>query len=133
MPLIHNGQEAGHDKRLEFFERDPIVWREHPHGELYRRLFALRHANTALWNAPWGAAMVRVPNADPTRVFSFVRRNERDKVFAAFNFSPEPVRTTFRESLFCGTYTDFTTGERVDLAEDLALAMAPWSYRVFVV
>jgi hypothetical protein len=77
--------------------------------------------------------MVRVPNADPTRVFSFVRRNERDKVFAAFNLSPEPVRTTFRESLFCGTYTDFTTGERVDLAEDLALAMAPWSYRVFVV
>ena len=67
MPLIYNGQEAGHDKRLEFFERDPIVWQEHPHGELYRRLFALKHANTALWNAPWGARMVRVPNSDKTR------------------------------------------------------------------
>ena len=30
MPLVYNGQEAGYDKRLEFFERDPIQWREHP-------------------------------------------------------------------------------------------------------
>jgi hypothetical protein len=35
MPLVDGGQEAGNDKRLEFFERDPIVWREHPLGELY--------------------------------------------------------------------------------------------------
>ncbi len=27
MPLIYSGQEAGNDKRLEFFEQDPIVWR----------------------------------------------------------------------------------------------------------
>lgn len=42
MPLIYSGQEAGNDRRLEFFERDPIVWREHPLGELYRKLFALK-------------------------------------------------------------------------------------------
>ena len=63
MPLIYNGQEAGNDKRLAFFERDPIEWQEHPHGDLYRRLFALKKANTALWNAPWGARMVHVPNS----------------------------------------------------------------------
>ena len=32
MPLIYSGQEAGNDKRLEFFERDPIVWRDHPNA-----------------------------------------------------------------------------------------------------
>ena len=46
MPLVYNGQEAGYDKRLEFFERDPIVWRDHPHGDLYRRLFALQARRT---------------------------------------------------------------------------------------
>ncbi len=69
MPLIYSGQEAGNDRRLEFFERDPIVWREHPQGELYRKLFALKRTNTALWNARWGARMVNVPNSLPaTRV-----------------------------------------------------------------
>ena len=68
------------DKRLPFFERDPIVWREHPLGELYRQLFALKRKNTALWNAQWGARMIEVPNTSPSSVLSFVRRNEREKV-----------------------------------------------------
>ena len=36
MPLVYNGQEAGNAKRLEFFEKDTIEWRNHPVGELYR-------------------------------------------------------------------------------------------------
>ncbi len=132
MPLVYNGQEAGYDKRLEFFERDPIVWRDHPHGNLYRRLFALKHENTALWNAPWGARMVRVPNSDKTRLLSFVRESERDKVFAVLNLSPGTVAATFRESLYHGRYTEFFSGEDVELGADLCLELPPWSYRVFV-
>lgn len=132
MPLIYNGQEAGFDKRLEFFDRDPIVWREHPHGDLYRRLFALKHETPALWNAQWGARMVRVPNSDSTSLFSFVRQSEQGKVFAVFNLSPRTVTATFRESLFHGSYVEFTSGEAVSLGADLALVLPPWGYRVFV-
>ena len=32
MPLIYNGQEAGFDKRLAFFDKDEIIWREDPQG-----------------------------------------------------------------------------------------------------
>ncbi len=58
MPLIYNGQEAGNTKRLKFFEKDPIVWKTHPNGDLYKKLFALKKKNTALWNAHWGATMI---------------------------------------------------------------------------
>ena len=116
----------------EFFERDPIQWRDHPNGDLYRRLFALKHANTALWNAPWGARMVRVPNSDKTKILSFVRRNGTDKVFAVFNLSPEPVACTFAQSLYHGAYRDYFSGDAVDLSEALVLDLEPWSYRVFV-
>lgn len=132
MPLIHNGQEAGYDKRLEFFDRDPIRWQEHPNGDLYRRLFALKHENTALWNMPWGARMVRVPNTDKTRILSFVRENEKDRVFAVLNFSPDAVTAGFTESLFAGTYTDFTTSEQVELSADDTVDLEPWGWRVFV-
>ncbi len=44
MPLVYNGQEAGSDKRLVFFDKDEIEWREDEQGELYRTLFALKEA-----------------------------------------------------------------------------------------
>jgi 1,4-alpha-glucan branching enzyme len=133
MPLIYNGQEAGNPKRLKFFEKDPIAWREHPNGELYRRLFALKHANTALWNGAWGARMIQVVNDAPGAVFSFVRMNERDKVFAVFNFSKETRTVKFTDGPCAGRYTDFTTGEKLELKDGAAeLALPPWGWRLLL-
>ena len=71
MPLIYNGQEAGNPRRLAFFEKDPIEWKEHPLGDFYKKLFALKKANTALWNGKWGARMIDVPNSIHTRATEF--------------------------------------------------------------
>lgn len=132
LPLIYNGQEAGNPKHLQFFERDPIEWREHALGQLYQKLFRLKKANTALWNAQWGARMIHVPNNVPTEVLSFARQNERDKVFAVLNFSAKPQTITFEENLYYGKYTDYFTGEAVELLGSTQLELEPWSYRVFV-
>jgi len=130
IPLIYNGQEAGNPKRLQFFEKDPIAWRAHPIGDLYRRLFALKARNAALHNAPWGARMVGVANSQPGKVFSFVRQKGDARVFAAFNMSPEPRRVMFAERLHHGRYTDFDSGKRVTVDARTAWDMPPWSYRV---
>jgi glycosidase len=132
LPLIYNGQEAGESKRLKFFEKDPIEWKAHPVGELYRKLFALKKAHPVLWNAHWGATMIRVPNSASAEVLSFVRRNDRDKVFAVFNFSKEARTVKFEETLFPGTYTDGFSGDRVELTASTALSLPPWGFRVFV-
>jgi glycosidase len=132
IPLIYNGQEAGNDKRLAFFERDPIAWKEHPNGDLYRRLFALKKANPALWNAQWGAPMIDVPSDRQDAVLSFVRHKDGNKVFAAFNFSASPVRVSFKESLYEGEYRDFATGAPVQLAANATLELPAWGYRVLV-
>ena len=132
MPLIYNGQEAGNQKRLAFFEKDPIEWREHPHGDLYSRLFALKKQNTALWNARWGARMIHVPNTIHSHVLSFVRQNERDRVFAVFNFSAVAQTVSFTTSLHYGTYIDYFSNETIEFNDSSQLAVAPWDYRVFV-
>ncbi len=132
MPLIYNGQEAGNTKRLKFFEKDPIVWQENPNGELYRKLFVLKHANTALWNGHWGALMVNVPNSAHDKVLSFVRRNEHDKVFAVLNFSPEARTVDFQEGLFPGSYVEYFSGQPVELAAATTLTLGAWEFRVFV-
>src|SRR5258708_7267179 len=130
MPLMYNGQEAGNPKRLKFFEKDPIEWRPHPNGGLYRKLFALKHANTALWNAHWGALMVHVPN--DAGAFSFLRQNDRDKVFAVFNFTKEARTVAFQGGLFPGIYTEYLSGEKVTLDAGTRLTLPPWGWRIYV-
>lgn len=132
MPLIYSGQEAGNARRLNFFERDPIEWREHPIGDLYKKLFALKKANTALWNGAWGATMIHVPNSVPDRVFSFVRQNGRDKAFVVINFSDRPQRVTLRERLYHGRYVEYFSQAAVELTGSTVLQLEPWSYCVFV-
>jgi glycosidase len=132
MPLVYNGQEAGYDHRLKFFEKDPIVWREHSNGALYRKLFALKKAHTALWNGRWGATMVHVPNSSPPQVLSFVRQNDADKVFAVFNLSAQPRTVGFKDGPYMGEYRDYFSGKPQRMAADTQLALGPWEYRVFV-
>ncbi len=132
MPLIYNGQEAGNRKRLEFFEKDPIQWQEHPIGELYSKLFSLMKENTALWHVSWGATMIKVPNNAESQVLSFVRQNEKDKVFAVFNFSDRLIRVEFEEELYYGSYTEFNTVKKVMLENDSVIKMSPWSYKIFI-
>jgi len=131
IPLIYNGQEAGNPKRLAFFERDPIAWRDHPVGALYRRLVALKQANRALWNGGWGAPMEQVMNSAPDRVFSFVRRRDGHGVFGAFNLSAEPVRARFDGERYAGAWRDFAGDAEVTLEPGLELDLPAWSWRLF--
>lgn len=131
MPLVYNGQEAGSDKRLEFFDRDPIEWGEETEqGELYRRLFALKKAHRALWNGRWGARMVRVPNDQESAVLSFVRAHDDDVVLAVLNLSARERTVGFGEGPHHGTFTDAFSGasQRVDATTSLTLPA--WGYRV---
>jgi glycosidase len=133
MPLIYNGQEAGNPKRLAFFEKDPIEWRDHPHGELYRKLLALKKQNSALWNAGWGARMVRVPSSKPNQILSFVRQNAQDKVFVLMNFSGEAQTFTLKDALYYGTYVNFFSGEKVQFPTTQDTFTLPaWGFLVFV-
>ena len=131
IPLIYNGQEAGNPKRLKFFERDPIEWRDHPNADLFKRLTAFRKAHPALWNAPWGAAMTPVVNSVPSKVLSFVREKNGDKIFALFNLSGEPQTVGFIDGPSDGEYIDFANGAAVTVNRSSRIALAPWSYRIF--
>lgn len=134
IPLIYSGQEAGLDKRLAFFEKDEIFWREHRMAEIYRILVNLRKANMALWNDGDGGEVEWVHTTDDARVFAFVRKKDGHKVFVILNLSGTETSVDLVGKSFVGGYTQvlpfdpsvdlyFTGGERITLE--------PWGYRVF--
>lgn len=136
IPLIYSGQEAGSDKRLLFFDKDEIDWREHELGEFYRRLFALKKRHRALWNGAWGAPMVRVPNSAESAVLSFARAHEADAggdadtVFVVLNLSAAEHEVSFGEGPHPGSYVDAFTGEPVEVAAGARMTLPPWGYVV---
>lgn len=136
MPLIYNGQEAGNDKRLEFFDRDPIVWRDHPMREFYTRLVQLKKEHPVLHNAAWGAPMVNVPNTDPDHVLTFTRERQDDggieRLFAAFNFSDQERTFTIQDAPHEGTYTDWQTGADVRLDATHEVTLPAWGWQVLL-
>lgn len=130
MPLIYNGQEAGNERRLKFFEKDPIVWRDHPNADLFRRLIAFRKAHPALANAPWGGTMVPVVNTAPHKVLSFVRARGRDRVFAIFNMSGDARTVGFTDGPVKGRWREWGSDRAVTIGDGGTIDLAPWSYRI---
>ncbi|MBU8881527.1 alpha amylase C-terminal domain-containing protein [Kaistella sp. DKR-2] len=130
MPLVYNGQEAGLDRSLKFFERDPIVWKKHENEAIYTTLFGLKHQNQALWNGSRGGEMVRIMNDQPDQVISFVREKNGDKVLTFINLSKENVNVKCDTSLDPGVYENLFTGRSQQVLQKMTLAMEPWEYVV---
>jgi len=130
MPLVYSGQEAGLDRSLEFFEKDPIEWKSHENEELYTVLFKLKHQNKALWNGNYGGEMVRIINDRMDQVISFVREKEGDKVLAFMNLSDDPALVQLDTSFDTGMYTNLFTGKQQQVPETMILNMNPWEYLI---
>jgi len=86
MPLIYGGQEAGLDKKLAFFEKDPIDWSSLKYMDFYTRLIALKKHHPALWNGQYGAPL-KLLDAHNGHVFAFQRQQDGDTVTVAVNLS----------------------------------------------
>ena len=130
IPLVYSGQEAGLDRSLEFFERDPIEWKTHPNEALYTTLFTLKHQNQALWNGNHGGEMVRIMNDRMDQVISFVREKNGDKVLTFINLSKETLVVQFDTSFDTGIYQNLFNEQLQTVSETLILKMEPWQYLV---
>jgi len=130
MPLVYSGQEAGLNRSLKFFDKDPIVWQDNPNAEIYKKLFSLKHTNHALWNGEWGGEMVRIYNDKMDKVISFVREKNGDRVLPVINFSDKPVNVKLETKQYKGKYTELFSNKEVVLKGDDILTLEPWGYQV---
>jgi cyclomaltodextrinase len=131
MPLIYSGQEAGLNRRLEFFEKDLIEWHDHPFAELYDTLLHLKRDNRALWNGMWGGRVERLVTTDDEAVFAFLRQMDFDRVLVVLNLSNQPREFSLQGHEFAGAYRDVFTTEEIDLREGATFVLEPWGYGVY--
>ncbi len=100
-PLIYTGQEIGLDRRLAFFEKDPITdWTDNAQTAFYKKLIALKHAHRALDAGERGGKMAWLENM-PEGVVAYSRTLDKDQVITVANFgvaAAAPAEEVVREA-----------------------------------
>lgn len=128
MPLIYNGEEAGLDRMLQFFEKDPIDWRPHPERAYLTRLFQWKKRNQALWNGAHGGDFVDFKTSLEAQVWAFYREKNGDKIISILNLSSKPATFTIQDKGLIGEYLDVLTDEVHELAFIESFTLEPWGY-----
>ncbi|MGJ8653565.1 MAG: alpha-amylase family glycosyl hydrolase [Opitutaceae bacterium] len=128
MPLIYNGEEAGLDKMLLFFEKDLIDWRPHPERETLTRLFQWKKRNQALWNGKHGGDVVNFRTGVDEQVWAFYREKSGDKIVAMLNLSPKAATFTISDSALEGSYMDVLSDQVHRFSQSEQFALGAWGY-----
>jgi alpha-amylase len=127
MPLMYSGQEEPLKKRLAFFEKDTIPFKNYEYGPFYTELNALKKRNQALWNGERGGLSRRINTSD--HVYAFIREKNGDKFIGIFNLSSKPQTTTLQvpitemNILFTENELTLDTGQEINLG--------PWEFFLF--
>jgi len=131
MPLVYNGQEAALDRRLEFFEKDPIDWRDLPLQDFYTRLLQLNRTNRALFNGVHGGQLVRLETTADDQVFAYYREKDGERVVVLLNLGDQPASFEVSFEALAGTYADLFGDETLELNARETRSLAPWDFVVY--
>jgi glycosidase len=131
MPLVYSGQEAGNNKRLSFFEKDLVEWKEDKLFEIYSKLFQLKKNNKALRNGEQGGELNYIESSDEKNIFAFTRSAEKDKILAIFNLSNKPIEVELTAEALQGNYKNYFTGKLESFAIKESFNLQPWEYRIY--
>ncbi|GMU95727.1 alpha-amylase family glycosyl hydrolase [Ignavibacterium album] len=132
MPLIYSGQEAGLNKRLSFFEKDPIDWKDHKFSELYKTLIELKKSNELLHCGIKDSNLEFIPNNNQENILSFVRVKDEKIILAVFNLSGTPFEVSLNDKRLSGTFQDFLTKENFKVEQSFLIKLDKWSWRILI-
>ena len=132
MPLLYTGQEASFNRRLKFFERDPVDWTGPSLADFYATLFDLKETQRALHNGSAGGEQVPLAHDGGDRVFAFTRTEGDNTVLVAVNFADAPAEVRYRGLARPGAYTDWFSRTATDLSASGTLEIPAHGYRVLV-
>lgn len=127
MPLIYGGQEEPLDRRLAFFEKDDIGFKNYKYADFYTKLNQLKHKNEALWNGPHGGKLVKI--TDHKNIYAFTRSKNGNEVVVMINLSAD--NQSFQLSRSINQMTELFTGNKPTIKEGATIEMKPWEYRVY--
>ena len=130
MPLVYSGQEEPLRKRLEFFKKDNIGFKDYEYADFYRSLLSLKKKNKALWNGKFGGEPKRISTNADEQVYAYLRVKDGDKVLVILNLSKKPVDLVLNSAGLEGDYMDLFANSTLMVGKEMNLKLKAWDYLV---
>lgn len=127
VPLIYSGQEEPVLRAIEFFEKDPMEFKNFKRQAFYKTLLNLRTTNAAL---ACDASFRKVNVGNEKALYAYVREKGGKKVFVILNFSGKAQTVTVKDKTLLGTPYNLFAGNNQPLTE-APWKMEPWGYVVY--
>jgi len=134
MLLIYSGQEVGNPKRLSFFEKDGIQWKDSEFTPFYQKLTALKSLYPPLHNGSQGGDFIPVKMITKKRdqVSAFLRTKEKSKILVLANLTSETADISIKSKEAFGNYVDYFTGEKFTVKKKNNYSLKGWEYKVLI-
>jgi glycosidase len=132
LPLIYSGQELPNLKRLQFFEKDAIEWKEKKElHEFYKTLLQLHTEHPALNGDSTIAPEHKLTTTSPEQILAYLRSNENKEIIVLLNLSRDTADVTINDGQVDGKFNEVFARAENDFTLNKTFNMQPWSYLVF--
>ncbi len=132
VPLLYSGQELPNQKRLEFFEKDPIEWDgQYRKAEFYKTLLQLKSAHPALRGGDSSVTTFRLQNSSPGELLAYVRQQGEKKVLVMLNMSAKPIQFRIDDEAATGSWTNVFDNTTISIASDKEISLPAWGWKVY--
>lgn len=130
IPLIYSGQEAGNHKRISFFEKDEIEWKDDKMFPLYQKLTELKKNTEAIWSGPYGGDLIILDTRNGWNTISYIRQRGDSRILAVINLSGTDQYAHLHDTRLEGYYNDIFTDEKYTIFDDYYFNLKPWEYKI---
>lgn len=132
IPLVYSGQEEPLRKKLQFFNKDDIGFKNYAWKDFFGTLLHLRKSNPALY-ADSASQYIRLNNSAGDKVFSFLRKNGGHEVAVLANLSATDKLTfSVNDDRFTGKFKNAMNGAENDFTSEKEFMMGPWDFVIYV-
>lgn len=127
IPLLYSGQEAGNYKRLKFFDKDEITWKEDKMFLLYERLAELK---LDFCTSVAGNTFSLVENDSEGTICSFVTGSTENRLIIFLNLSGGKRSFYITCGNFEGQWTNSLSGEQSIIDCRKQFEIEPYGYQI---
>ncbi|MEJ7627753.1 MAG: alpha-amylase family glycosyl hydrolase [Ferruginibacter sp.] len=128
IPLIYSGQELPNSKRLHFFEKDEIDWKEKAGlADFYKTLLDLRKSNGVFRDNI--NVKFRFIHTD-TSLLAFERMNNNDSLLVILNLNREIFSSDIFSETATGIYKEIFTKKEYKIDKSIPVNLSPGEFLV---
>ena len=136
LPLMYTGEEAGLERRLKFFEKDPVKvteWSDTSRYAFYRNLIQLHHMHPALKNNQAGSKFeeFNLIEENTGMVYAYKRTSGKSEVIVMINLSQETAHFNIEGlKLDVNNYQSITSSQIEEFRFNEQIEMPPYSFLI---